>query len=115
VTMEHEALKGVDLSVFKDWLGSSDGYDIVDPKYFLEMGFDNEMVTAHTVRHFSGEGKYAITSKGKLVEHCDGVYELGFLRDLAFRLGADTSKANMLHGRGSSYRALKAAVFAVLD
>lgn len=113
--MEHEVLKGVDLPVFKDWLRSSDGYDIVDPKYFLKMGFDEEFVKRHTQREYSGEGKYGITVKGKPVEYCDGVYELPFVGDLARRLGADTSHADTLMGRGSSYRALVAAVFAVLN
>jgi len=110
-----DVLENVDMSKFKDWLRNSDGYDIVGPEFFTKMGFSEKLMTAHTDRHYSGEGKYGITTKGKPVKYVDGVYELTFLHDLANRLGADTSKADMLYGRGSSYRALIAAVLTQLE
>jgi len=110
-----DVLEGVDMSKLKDWLRNSDGYDIVGAEFFTKMGFSEKLMSTHTERHYSGEGKYGITTKGKPVEYVDGVYELPFLHDLASRLGADTSKADKLYGRGSSYRALVAATLKTLE
>jgi hypothetical protein len=114
-TMSEDILKGVDRDALRKWLKESDGYSIMDPNFFIKMGFSPEFLEPYSRAHKSGEGKYAITDhNGKLLRHCFGVYELDFAWLLGRRLQCDNG-AGMFHGRGRQFRWLVAAILKHLD
>ena len=61
-----------------------DGWEIMKPRYFVTMGFDEGLVESLTSRQYSGEGKFALTDNdGEQVDYIDGVYYLDLLETCA--------------------------------
>ena len=69
--------------VKKDKL-ESNGWDIMYPKYFIDLGFDADFIKSLTERNVSGEGKYQLyDNSGKAVKYLDGVHYLTLLQSCA--------------------------------
>jgi hypothetical protein len=81
------------------------GWEIMKPEYFVEMGFDERLVKTLTDRTYSGEGKHALyDNDGNSVPYIDGVYYLNFLETCARIVEPNWGSDKM--GRG--YRAREA-------
>lgn len=81
-----------------------DGWEIMEPEYFLKMGFHPGLIESLVSRQYSGEGKYALTdNNGKPTEYVDGVYYLHLLENCA-RIVNPTYSCDKM-GRGWRARA----------
>ena len=52
-----------------EWLKDTDGYAVQNPQFFVELGFDPELVKRYVYDHGGGEGKHAGGSR-KLAHRC---------------------------------------------
>jgi hypothetical protein len=78
------------------------GWEIMTPEYFKQMGFDEQLIDSLTNRQYSGEGKYSLSNTdGERVDYIDGVYYLDLLETCARIVDPEYSCDKM--GRG--YRA----------
>jgi hypothetical protein len=69
-----------DSSRDEDYQLEGDGWSVMKPDFFKEMGFNSEFVDHMTNRRYSGTGKHALfDNDGNNVEYIDGVYYLDFL------------------------------------
>lgn len=91
-----------------DAIGFGDGHSVVDPKMYISAGIPKEVIDPIT-REFKPDG----SPKG-IMNECTGVHHLEFLEMAANALGADTSVANRMHGRGSQAQALSKAISVAL-
>tara|TARA_R110001592_G_scaffold161079_1_gene393584 strand:- start:277 stop:690 length:414 start_codon:yes stop_codon:yes gene_type:complete len=98
--------------VKKDKL-ESNGWDIMYPKYFIDLGFDADFIKSLTERNESGEGKYQLyDNSGKAVKYLDGVHYLTLLQSCANIVSPDFySKCEGRGFRANEYlKALKEAL-----
>ena len=89
-----------------------DGHTILDPKYYIERGFDPEDIQKLEVTHQSGDGKYQIYSEGDMftgtpVVEMKGVYSLSFHRWVAYEVGIEYREC---FGRGTQARIIRDAL-----
>jgi len=101
----------MDRAKVAEWLRDTDGYSILEPQFFLDLGFDPELVKRYTHKHRSGEGKYAITKNGKVVEPV-GVSEFAFVNAVARLLGIEPCE--MFYGRGKNFQTTVGMILAAL-
>jgi NurA-like 5'-3' nuclease len=92
----------------------ADGHTIMDPQFFIELGFDKEFVDTITDRIESGDD-YKSTifdNDGNPVEYMDGVHYLNFWSHLCKLVSPDFYTDKM--GRGFRARAFYTEVEKVL-
>ena len=104
-----DILKKVDLKKFKQWLKGVNGHGVWAPEFLEKMGFPRSFVREYTRMHDS-----LLLNDGKIGDGF-GVGEDDFLQDLAYSIGADTSKGDGQIGRGTRARGYAAGCLKVLD
>lgn len=100
--MDDKIMAGVNREELIAWLRGSDGYVILDPAYFVKMGFPEEFVAHYDYNHHGGEGKHAITSHDGQDNKAHGVSAFEFVRAIGKAAGAGDGPR--YHGRGSQFR-----------
>lgn len=101
----------MDKAKVREWLSNTDGYSIMEPTFFLEMGFDPDLVKRYTIKYKSGEGKHSITKNGKIVNPT-GVSEFAFVDAVAKLVGV--SPCHEYYGRGMNFRTTVGRILAAL-
>lgn len=88
-----------------------DGWTIYEPSFFKDRGFPDYVIDRVTTTHVGdGTPKGSIYYNNEVVDELKGVYILDFLYTVASLVGADSSKAGRLMGRGFRARALAEAI-----
>ncbi len=100
--MDDKIMAGVNREELIAWLRGSDGYAILEPRYFTKMGFPSDFVGRYTYNHQGGEGKHSITSHDGQDNAAWGVSCFEFIRGIMAACG--TSEAREFFGRGSQFR-----------
>ena len=111
--MDDKIMANVDLEKLREWLRTSDGYAILSPAFFVEMGFPADFVKRFTFNHQGGEGKHGITSYDGQENAAFGISEFSIIEPIADAVGAEPG-GHMFHGRGKNYRSDKARVWKAL-
>lgn len=88
----------------QEWLKETDGYSVMEPEFFLEMGVPKEIVENHTRTHSSDPslGKGAVTRNDGSGGDVKGVAEFGMVNTVARLLGVKPVTKWM--GRGKNFR-----------
>lgn len=104
--MEQNHIKAIRLALKNNFddIAFSDGHTVYSPEMYISAGIPEEVIMKLD-RSFTPDG----SAKGILKE-CRGVYHLSFLELAAETVGADTSVANNMFGRGSQATALSEAI-----
>lgn len=107
--MDDKIMAKIDREKLHEWLRTSDGYAILHPDFFLEMGFPFEFLKPYALNHQGGEGKHGIVSHDGQENAAWGISEFEIIRGIADAVGAEPG-GRMFFGRGKNYRADKARV-----
>jgi hypothetical protein len=104
VLLTTTVLAKVDRTKITEFLRGIDGHDLLDPKEFIDAGFDPEFVKKFETVHKSGRHpKEWIFVNGVKVKSMKAVFALQFIRGLAQEIGADTKPGDSMMGRGFAY------------
>jgi hypothetical protein len=87
--LQLQILDTVDRAKTKSWLSCIYWPLIVQPDFFITMGFPRGFVLQYLRRHSN-----VLRQDGQNLQAVRGISELDFLQGLAEAIGADTSKAN---------------------
>lgn len=111
-------LKNVDSVKLREWLLENNGHGIRKPSFFTDMGFPESFVQRFTRIHRSVRGDFKETiflPDGTIAKKLRGVFDLDFVRGLAYELKADTRKADSKIGRAFAAAEYGKACITVLD
>lgn len=106
----------MDKAKVREWLRNTDGYSIVDPSHFIEMGLPESKVKRY-VQTYSDDpdlGKHAAHRNDGKSGPVKGVAEFSAVRLVARELGVDLSQCPEWMGRGKQFREYAAAVLKAL-
>ena len=95
----------LDRKKVREWLARTDGYGILSPDFFLDMGVDQKIVKRCTYAHSDdGEklGKHAATRNDGKPGPVYGVDEFSMVEVIAATIGAESCSTWM--GRGKNFR-----------
>ena len=101
--MDEKIMANVDREKLIEWLTHYGGYEILLPKFWVEMGFPTDFVADYARNHQGGEGKHAIQSRDGQDNAAFGVSEFEIIEGIATAVGADCG-GHMFYGRGKNYR-----------
>jgi hypothetical protein len=107
-----DILKDVYRKKFLEFLREVDGHDLYDMSHFTEMKFPEKFVKKFSRVHKS-DGTYKGTifdKKGNAMKSMRGVFDLTFVRAVAYEIGADTAEADSKMGRGFAARCYASAI-----
>jgi hypothetical protein len=111
--MDDKAMANVDREKLIEWLTHSSGYQILLPKFWVEMGFPADFVAPYIRNHQGGEGKHAIQSRDGQENAAFGVSEFEIIEGIATAVGAEGG-GHMFYGRGKNYQTDVARVLKAL-
>lgn len=91
-----------------------DGHTIFGPEFYREAGFSLDWLPIQQFKSDRSSPKTTIFNEDGVVEECQGVHHLDFLRKLARELKADLDTHRYPYGRGSEARFLVERIRKVL-
>jgi len=93
-----------------EWLKETNGYAIMKPEFFTEMGFDFKPVKYPTDPSL---GKFAAIPDDEGAEYVEGVAEFDAVENIADMLGVSTQ--TMFMGRGKNFRIIADRIIEKLE